>query len=478
MKIKFIFLFLLCFSFPLFAEESEVAEELKLIDNLSSAFERVSNVIKPSVVSISSIKKAKKIANNMKKSPQAPGQAPLDNFFNEEFLERFFEQMPDSGAPSRGMGSGVVVSDDGYILTNNHVIEGADEIEVVMYNEKKYDAKLVGADPKSDIAVIKIDQKDLKFAKLGNSDDLKVGQWVVAAGAPFNLTQTITAGIISATGRSNVGIADYEDFIQTDAAINPGNSGGPLVSLNGDVIGINTAIFSKSGGYMGVGFAIPVNMVRSIMDSLIKDGKVVRGFLGVMIQKLDEDMAASFAFEETDGALVSEVNIGGPAEIGGVHAGDIIVEFDGHKIKDPSQLRNLVGQTSPEKSVALKVFREGKFKELSMKVGLLGNESPMPSVSEKINENNLGVQVSDIDPQLKARMGLEEDNGVVITQVQPGSLAQFNGLSKGDVLLKINNDEIKSANNFYSSIEKLDLKKGIRLTIKRKGGNLFLFIKE
>ncbi len=471
---------MLCFVLPVFAEDSEVPEDLKLIDNLSSAFERVSNIIKPSVVSISSIKKAKKVANNSKKMPQAPGggRTPFDNFFNEEFMERFFEQLPDNGAPSRGMGSGVIVSEDGYIITNNHVIEGADEIEVVLYNEKKYDAELIGADPKSDIAVIKINQKDLKFAKLGNSDELKVGQWVVAAGAPFNLTQTITAGIISATGRSNVGIADYEDFIQTDAAINPGNSGGPLVSLSGEVIGINTAIFSKSGGYMGVGFAIPVSMVSSVKDSLIKDGKVVRGFLGVMIQKLDEDMAASFAFDNTDGALVSEVNADGPADKAGVLAGDIIVEFDGHKIKDPSQLRNLVGQTNPEKSAALIVFREGKLKELSMKVGLLGNESPVNTVMEKVHENNLGVQVSDIDAEIKAALGLEDDRGVVITQVQPGSLAQFNGLNKGDVLLKINNDEIKSASNFYSSIEKIDLQKGIRLTIKRKGGNIFIFIKE
>jgi serine protease Do len=484
MKIKFVLVFLFCLAAPLFAEEVvlseevEVSEELKLIDNLSSAFERVSNVIKPSVVSINSIKKAKKVSNK-KNSPLNPrNKSPFDNFFNDEFLERFFEQMPDRGAPSRGMGSGVVVSEDGYILTNNHVIEGADEIEVLMYDDKKYEAELVGADPKSDIAVIKINQTNLKFAKLGNSDNLKVGQWVVAAGAPFNLAQTITAGIVSATGRSNVGIADYEDFIQTDAAINPGNSGGPLVSLNGEVVGINTAIFSKSGGYMGVGFAIPVNMVRSIMDSLIKDGKVVRGFLGVMIQKLDEDMASSFGFNDTEGALVSEVNKDGPGDKGGIIPGDIIVEFDGNKIKDPSQLRNIVGQTNPEKNVKLKIFRNEKYITLSMKVGVLGSDSPITEVNDKLKENDLGVQVQDINDAVKYSLGLDDDSGVVIVQVQPGSVAQYHGLKNGDVILQINNEQINSSEDFYRSIDKVNLKKGIRLTVKRKTGKVFIYIKE
>lgn len=454
---------------------------LALIDNLSAAFENVSKTIQPSVVSISSIKKAKKLIGNKRdRQGQRQFRSPLDEFFGNDFFNRFFEyQMPEGGFAQQGLGSGVIVSEDGYVLTNNHVVEGADELTVTLFDDKKYDAELVGTDPKSDLAVVKIKAPGLHAARLGDSDELKVGQWVVAAGSPFNLEQSITAGIVSAKGRSNVGIADYEDFIQTDAAINPGNSGGPLVSLKGEVVGINTAIFSKSGGYMGVGFAIPSNMVKRVMDSLIKDGEVTRGFIGVMIQKLDESLAKSFNYDSTEGALVSEVDLEGPAAKAGIKSGDIIVNFNNEKVKGPSELKNAVGRTAPDERVSVRLFRDGKMKELKLKVGKLKNADAVSSQeSEQADSNQLGVEVSNITSEIKYRLRLDREEGVVIADVEPGSMAQYNGLRRGDIILSLNGKEIKTSEEFYKALEDSDLEQGIRLSIRRKGGNLFLFIKE
>ena len=456
--------------------------DLAIIDNLSSAFERVSKRIAPSVVAISAVKKAKKVKSETGRSNSRRGRSPLDELFgrgNSPFDELFGNRRaPSRETPENGLGSGVIVSKDGYILTNNHVIEGADELTVTMQDDTIYEAKLIGGDPRSDIAVIKIEATDLRAARLGDSAKLKVGQWVVAAGSPFNLQQSITAGIISATGRSDVGIADYEDFIQTDAAINPGNSGGPLVALTGEVVGINTAIFSKSGGYMGVGFAIPVSMAKNIMDSLIKNGKVERGFLGVVIQKFDKDLAGSFGFSETDGALVSEVNEDSPAKRAGVMVEDIITKFDGVRIKNPSHLKNRVGQTDPSLKVNMEVFRNGKYKTLTVKVGKLESdkEEAEPESEEVVNE--LGVDVSEITPEIKYKLGLKNDEGVVVTFVEPASIAQNNGLRRGDVITKLNGKEVSTSKDFYSKISKANFKKGVRIAIKRKGGRLFLFIKE
>ena len=483
---RFISLILISFALITAPASSVFADnanpDLAIIDNLSSAFQRVSKRIAPSVVAISAVKRAKKIKRDANR--RQGGRSPLDEFFGggrSPFDELFGNRRaPRGNSPEGGgIGSGVIVSKDGYILTNNHVIEGADELKVTMQDDKTYEAKLIGGDPQSDLAVIKIEAKGLKAARLGDSDKLKVGQWVVAAGSPFNLQQSITAGIISATGRSNVGIADYEDFIQTDAAINPGNSGGPLVALTGEVVGINTAIFSKSGGYMGVGFAIPVSMAKNIMASLIEDGKVERGFLGVIIQKLNKDLAESFGFSETDGALVSEVNEGSPAERAGILTEDIITRFDGVRIKNPSHLRNRVGQTDPNLQVNMEVFRKGKKKTLTVKVGKLEADEAEQAVEESQEiVNELGVDVSDITPEIKYKLDLKSEDGIVITAVEPGSIAQYNGLLRGDVITRLNGQVISTSKDFYSKISKANFKKGVRIAIQRKGGRLFLFIKE
>ena len=284
-------------------------EQLAMAKDLSQAFQHVADALKPSVVSISSAKKVRTMSMRSR-NPFSDLPPELRHFFGNgmfDQLERFEQIQPREGLVQNGLGTGVVISSDGYIVTNNHVIADADEVTVTLSNDKSYDAEVIGTDKKSDLAVLKIDATDLVPAQLGNSERLRVGEWVLAIGSPFGLTQTVTAGIVSATGRQNVGVADYEDFIQTDAAINPGNSGGPLVNLRGEVVGINTAIASRSGGYMGVGFSIPSDMVKQVTDSIIDSGEVERGWLGAAIQDVSEDLAASFGYDESDGVLVGDV---------------------------------------------------------------------------------------------------------------------------------------------------------------------------
>jgi serine protease Do len=268
------------------------------------------------------------------------------------------------------MGTGVIVSEDGYILTNNHVVRGADEVEVILSTNRRLKAKIVGTDKATDVAVLKVSAKGLAAARLGSSENMEVGDWVLAIGSPFGLDQTVTAGIVSAKGRANVGITDYEDFIQTDAAINPGNSGGPLVNLKGEVIGINTAIASRSGGSSGVGFAIPSDMVRRVMESILDNGRVDRGWLGVGIQDLDEDLARSFGLKSTRGALVSGVLPAGPAAKAGLKSGDVLLKVAGQEVRDANHLRHLVAGIEPKKKVRLEVFREKQSIEVEVTIGL------------------------------------------------------------------------------------------------------------
>jgi serine protease Do len=297
---------------------------------------------------------------------KAREEAPFD-FFDDPFFRRFFGdqfQHPNPNTPKehkeQSLGSGVIVSEDGYIVTNNHVIEKAQEIKVLLLNKKDYTAKLIGADPKTDIAVIKIEAKGLPAVSWGDSNKLKVGEIVFAIGNPFGLNQTVTMGVISAVGRANVGIADYEDFIQTDAAINPGNSGGALINARGELIGINTAILSRTGGYQGIGFAVPSSMARQVIDSLVKYKKVVRGWLGVSIQEVTSDLAEEFGVKDLKGALVSGVIKGGPAEKAGIKQGDVILQFNGRVVEDTGHLRNMVSQTPIKTTIKVRLLRQKK----------------------------------------------------------------------------------------------------------------------
>ena len=374
------------------------------------------------------------------------------------------------------MGSGVIVDPSGYILTNNHVVGFADEIDVRLWDRREFRAELIGTDEKTDLAVIKIKANDLVAATLGDSDNLHIGEWVVAAGNPFGLDNSITQGIVSATGRSNVGIVDYEDFIQTDAAINPGNSGGPLVNLKGEVIGINSAIFSRSGGYMGIGFAIPVNMARTVMKSLIKDGRVVRGWLGVAIQDLDKDMAASFGFKGTEGALIGDLTPDGPADRAGIKQGDIVVRYDGQVVTNVTQLRNLVAATKPGERVDLIVFRDGTEKSLRVKIGELKAEQRGIDAQEEPSLE-IGVAIQAITPEIAQQLGVSSDEGVVVSGVEPGSVAESAGLRVRDVILKINGKSVNSVQEFRDLMKKSDLAKGVRLTVQSGDFQRYVFLK-
>ncbi len=435
---------------------------------LSAAFEHVADVIRPSVVSV---------RVTAKPNPQALRRAPspLFDFFGDR-LGPFgqFGQPP----VRQGAGTGFVVSEDGYILTNNHVVDQATEVEVEL-GGKIFQAEVVGSDPQTDLSVLKIDADGLVPVTFGSSDELRVGQWVVAVGDPFGLAESITAGIVSAKGRSRVGLTDYEDFIQTDAAINPGNSGGPLVDLHGRVVGVNTAIASRSGGYQGIGFAIPSDLATSVMDDLISDGRVVRGWLGVTIQDLDEDLARSFDREDPSGALVGDVQDASPADKAGLQSGDIVLEYDGRAVEDTNQLRLLVAATKPGERVALDVFRDGRRKQLEVKIGELeATDAGFAGSGAGSSEVDLGMSWRTLTDEIAGQLGYEVNpGGVVLTNVTPFSAASKAGLRARDVVLAVGGEEVTDAREFTALIGGADLERGVRLTVLSSGSQRFAFLR-
>jgi len=456
------------------AAPSASHDEANSVRDLSVAFERVAETIRPSVVNISSVRKVRVSEGHGR---LILPDSPFREFFGDEFFERFFApRFRQRDLLQRSLGSGVIVSEDGYIVTNNHVVRGADEVVVRLADDRTFTAKVVGTDSQTDLAVLKIDADDLKPAKLGDSDALRVGEWVVAVGNPFQLSFTITAGIVSAKGRANVGIADYEDFIQTDAAINPGNSGGPLVNLRGEVVGINTAIFTRSGGYMGIGFAIPANMVRSVMKSLIEEGRVVRGWLGVVIQDLNEGLARSFGYDSTEGVLISDVLPDGPGDRAGLRPGDIITEYEGREVPNMLRLRTWIAETRPGTRVTLKVFRDGKTRNVEVRIGERESEEVAGSESPG-SPGDLGMTVRDLTPDLARRLGYDPDmRGVVITQIEPLSPAERAGLQAGDVIVSVQGERVSSVREFRRALRKYDPKEGVRLGVRSGRMRRFVFI--
>ncbi|MFI5308685.1 MAG: trypsin-like peptidase domain-containing protein [Polyangiales bacterium] len=429
-------------------------------------FVEVAKTVRPTVVAITSVSTVEVGTSRFEGSP----------------FEFFFHGAPHPEKQKRqGVGTGVIVDPRGYILTNNHVVADADEIKVALKDDRELEAQVVGTDPKTDVAIIKVKLDGLKgeplqAAALGDSDKLEVGEWVMAVGSPFGLTQTVSAGIVSAVGRGHVGIADYEDFIQTDAAINPGNSGGPLVNMNGQVVGINTAIASRTGGNNGVGFAIPINMARSVMHQLIDHGQVVRGYLGVYIGDVNEELAKSFGYQGKGGVLVQDVSADGPGAKAGLKAGDIILERDGKPASDVTSFRNGIAQSAPGTSLALVVFRDGKRMSLSAKLEALPGEATGKPGKHAPKAGGRGLGVSDITPELKQRLQLELDRGAVVVQVRPDSSADQAGLKPGDVIAQVGADEVKNAKDAERMIGHSDAGKALRLRVIREGHGVFVIL--
>jgi serine protease Do len=430
-----------------------------LVERMQQVFVEVAERLKPSVVNISTTQKVQ--PSRRQTDPFFRG--PFREFFGEEFFERFFER--------RSLGSGVIVDVKGTILTNNHVVEQADEIQVTLVDERTFQAKVIGTDPKTDLAVIRIEgAKDLKPAPLGNSAKIRTGDFVIAIGNPFGLSHTVTVGVISAIGRTGVGITAYEDFIQTDASINPGNSGGPLLNIDGQVIGINTAIVASG---QGIGFAIPITPAREIMEQLIKDGRITRGWLGVLIQPLTPELARQFGVKAGEGVVVGDVLEGGPAEKAGLKTGDVIQAIGGKPVTDVRGLQRLVAALRPGTQVAVKVNRKGKDMTLSATVGQMPTEEPVAVAPEPFERHGFAVQ--DLTPEVREKLQVKE-GGVLVSSVEPGSPAFRRGLRPGDVILEVDHQPVKSRQDLLAMLQASRPEAELLLLVQRGKSSRFIVI--
>lgn len=396
----------------------------------------------------------------------------------EEFFRRFFppDQFPRPDREARSLGSGFIISKDGYVLTNYHVVEKADSVKVLLSDRRELDATIVGSDQRSDLALLKVDGKDLPVVRLGKSETLKVGEWVLAIGSPFGFDYSVTAGIVSAKGRSlpTAKNENYVPFIQTDVAINPGNSGGPLFNLAGEVVGINSQIYSNSGGFMGVSFAIPIDVVMEVVQQLRDNGKVSRGWLGVVIQEVNRDLAESFGLDRPHGALVAKVLEDGPAGKGGVLEGDIITAFNGHSIERSAELPQHVGRVAAGSMAKLDIVRAGERKVLRLKVGELTNDSgEVAAASGATATNAIGLAVESVDEAAREQLGIE--HGVQVTTVN--GAAETAGIQPGDIILRLNNSVIASIDDFQAAVAALPKGKSVPVLVSRKGSSVFLALR-
>ena len=415
------------------------------LGNFANGF---SAVIKPALPAVVNIRTSKIV------KPQANQMSPM---FNDPMFRQFFgDQFGQGGKPhaerEQALGSGVIITPDGTILTNNHVIDGATDIKVQLSDKREFAAKLVGADPKSDVAVLKIEGKDLPTLPLGDSTQLNVGDLIFAIGDPFGVGETATMGIVSATGRSQLGIEDYENFIQTDAAINPGNSGGAMIDIHGNLVGINTAILSHggSGGNEGVGFAIPMSMAKPVMDQILAHGKVIRGYLGVHIQDFSPELAKSFNFNQSGGVLIGDVSANTPAANAGLKKGDVIVKLNGQAESDSNDLRNTISQMSPGTQVKLDIWRDGKVQPFTVTLGELPKDKETAESSDDSSSGEIqGIDVQDLTPEISQQLNLPSGtHGVVVTSVDPASAAAAAGINRGDLIQEINHKPVTSASQY------------------------------
>ncbi|MCZ6493792.1 MAG: Do family serine endopeptidase [Planctomycetota bacterium] len=454
-------------------------EALKQATDLSLAFQQATKTIAPAVVNIVSTQRME--VPQRRRSRLRTPRGWEDFFGNQDFFDRF-SVPPDSGERFRewrGQGSGVIVRADGHIVTNNHLVAGAHEIRVTLANGAEYEATIIGTDRETDLAVIKIAGNGLTPARFGDSDAIQVGQWVLAVGNPFGYDHTVTAGIISAKGRFGMRLANYENFIQTDAAINPGNSGGPLVNLHGEVIGINTAITTtnRTGGSMGIGFAIPSNMARSVMDSILDTGQVVRGWLGVVIGPLPQDKVTELGFQGTDGILLRDVSEDGPAERAGLQPDDIIIKLNGRAITNTNELRTRVAQIAPGTSVELTIFRNRQEQAIPVTLGERPSLEELkamlqPGGPETFDE--LGVTVYTLTPEIARRLGVRSGEGVIISAVQEGSVAARVGLKPSDIILGFGDTEVRNLDDFRQAMREFDPDEGIHVILQRGGTTIDL----
>ncbi|HUJ11754.1 MAG TPA: DegQ family serine endoprotease [Verrucomicrobiae bacterium] len=453
---------------------------------LGESFGEIADRVGPSVVTVYSEKVIKFHQPDF--SFPFGDQFPFHWFFGDQDSPhpRFQPRQREYKFSQSGLGSGIIVDKEGHILTNNHVVNDVNEIKVILADKREFPAEIVGTDPKTDLAVIKIKgeaPRDLPTAVLGDSDAVHVGDWVLAIGAPFGYAQTVTHGIISAKGRTDVDedSNDYEDFLQTDAPINPGNSGGPLVNLNGEVIGINTAIATSVGQFAGVGFAIPINMARDVMNELIQTGKVRRGFLGIGIQNIDEDLAHKFDLPDTNGALVSQVNKDSPAERAGIKVGDVIVRYNGKKIEDTQRLRNLVAATAPDHKADVTVFRNGQERTLVVTVGELASaKGEGGEETEEANSaaSDLGLTVAPLTTANAKQYNLDaNDKGVVVTDVEDDSPAADGDLRTGDLITEVNRQPVANPDEFQDALARAKAKDSVLILAKRDGVSRFVILR-
>lgn len=467
---------------PAYAQE----DGIKSLRETGKAFTSVARTVSPSVVYI----RSEGVMTEQEMSdfpfPFGEGGPFQDDLFKRFFGDQFqFPQMPQSEAPESkrravGQGSGFIFkskdglfSDKSYILTNSHVVAGADKIHVQLNDGREYDAEVVGTDPQSDVAVLRIKVGGVPALALGNSSSLEVGEWVIAIGSPFGLSHSVTVGVVSAKGRSSLGISDYEDFIQTDAAINPGNSGGPLVNIDGEVIGINTAIMSRSGGYMGVGFAIPIDLAKGIADQLMDNGEVVRGYLGIIIQELTPELARSFGVDQNLGILIAQVTEDSPASEAGLKQGDVIINYQGKPVKKVGDFRNQVSLTLPGSREQLTIIRDGKQRNISVTIGTLSKDKMVAGASTQ-STDEIGLTVQTITPQLAEQLNAKAGEGVVITQVKPNSIAASAGIEPGSIIVQVNRKPIKNAEDFKREVKKSSASKSILLLIKKNNMQQFI----
>jgi len=458
-------------SLPCLAQDDNSIDAIR---QMGKAFAKIAENASPAVVGI-------KTEKTVTQSYQSPFGDQFDPF-GDDFFDYFFRrQSPRQRSPQReyhqsAQGSGFIISVDGYILTNNHMVENAEKVTIKLGDGRDFEAKIIGTDPDSDVAVVKIDANNLPILELADSDTLEVGEWILAIGNPFGLSHTVTAGIVSAKGRSGVGLTTYEDFIQTDAAINPGNSGGPLLNLDGKVVGINTAIVSRSGGNIGIGLAIPINMAKVVYDQLLDSGTVTRGFLGVTIQDLTADLADSFGLKkDTKGVLIPEVSKDSAAEKAGLKQGDVIVEFDGQPVEKANVLQNRVAMLKPGTKVKVVVLRDGKRETLTVKLGKRPSEDEIASTRPDAL-GQLGLSVQELTGDLAERFGYQGLSGVIISQVEAGSLAERAGIKRGMLIIEVNRTQISNTKEFNKAIEQASKADAVLLLINNGQYNQFVVL--